>query len=106
MEFHPHSINHILSKAYVESGLNLNSDDMAKLIGLQTEFIFEAYSHTPVPTDKGRDVKDISKLFCQRVSSWCSKNNVEYFGDYLIAPVFENILREISYRNPSVGQVR
>ena len=43
------------------------------------------------------DVEFISKLsviFCRRVKAWCSRNNVEYFGDYLIDPIFRNILQD------------
>ena len=34
--------------------------------------------------------------FCLRVKAWCKKNGVKYVGDYLIAPVFHNMMEEIS----------
>jgi len=32
--------------------------------------------------------------FCLRVQAWCKKNRVDYIGDYLIAPVFYNMMEE------------
>lgn len=36
----------------------------------------------------------LSTLFCIRVGKWCDQNNIAYFGDYIIAPVFENFFRD------------
>lgn len=83
MEFHPHSINHVLSKAYVKSGLNLNSDDMAKLIGLQTEELFQHFA----PIGQGKLVEamllraymDANKIPYQTVGD----DNIENIKKYL-----------------------
>mgnify|MGYP001606337432 CR=1 FL=1 len=44
------------------------------------------------------NVSELSTKFCKRVAVWCKRNNVKYFGDYLIAPVFENFIKEIITR--------
>jgi len=39
-------------------------------------------------------VNELTTYFCKRVDVWCKKNHEEYCGDWMIAPVFENIMKE------------
>jgi hypothetical protein len=41
-----------------------------------------------------KEISELSTLFCHRVGEWCNRTGDKYPGDGVIAPVFENVVKD------------
>jgi len=69
-----------------------NEKDKKELVGLHTFYLARALASS-LELDEEK-ISVLTTDFCKRVAVWCDRNNIKYCGDGIVAPPFENIIKE------------